>query len=163
MSSLRWMSDFVCSLSFDSGLDLVVLLPITQSDSNDKQPRWWRHTGTHIYSNDNDDAASGFLHAVDLPPKLAVGSLIEMFWLKKPITGLNLLVYAWTAEGYGFIEFEISNCTISTDYYYYYYYYYYYSYYIRGIKLLCRLVSRTPSERQDKCRQVHTAPDNSSG
>ena len=31
----------------------------------------------------------------------------------KPIMGLNLLVYAWTTEGYGFIEFEISNSTIS--------------------------------------------------
>ena len=36
------------------------------------------------------------------------------FGSEKPITGLVLLVYAWTTEGYGFIEFEISNGTIST-------------------------------------------------
>ena len=33
---------------------------------------------------------------------------------KRPITGLNLLVYAWKTEGYGLIELEISNSTIST-------------------------------------------------
>ena len=32
----------------------------------------------------------------------------------KPITGLNLLAYAWKTEGYNFIEFEISDCTVST-------------------------------------------------
>ena len=33
--------------------------------------------------------------------------------LKKPITGLNLLVYAWSTEFYGIIEFETSGSTIS--------------------------------------------------
>ena len=33
---------------------------------------------------------------------------------KGPISGLTLLVYAWKAEGYGFIEFEISNSIILT-------------------------------------------------
>ena len=32
----------------------------------------------------------------------------------KTIMGLNVLVYAWTTEGYGFIELEISNSVIST-------------------------------------------------
>ena len=32
----------------------------------------------------------------------------------KLIMCLNLLVYAWNAEGYGFIELEISNGIIST-------------------------------------------------
>ena len=38
----------------------------------------------------------------------------RLFVLKKPIAGLNLLVYARKSEGYGFIEFEISNSIIST-------------------------------------------------
>ena len=37
-----------------------------------------------------------------------------LFGSNKPITDLDLLVYAWHTEGSGFIEFEISNNTIST-------------------------------------------------
>ena len=33
---------------------------------------------------------------------------------KRPFMGLDLLVCAWETEGYGFIEFEVSNSTIST-------------------------------------------------
>ena len=40
-----------------------------------------------------------------------VGNLIDICWLKKSIRALDLLVYAWHTEGYGFIEFEISNST----------------------------------------------------
>ena len=39
-----------------------------------------------------------------------VGDLIEVVWLEnKSIAGLDSLVHAWKPEGYGFIEFEISN------------------------------------------------------
>ena len=43
-----------------------------------------------------------------------VGNLIETCWPKTTTTGLNLLIYAWNTGGYIFIEFEISNSTIST-------------------------------------------------
>ena len=36
------------------------------------------------------------------------------FCSKKPTTGLNSLLYALKSEKYGFIEFEISNSTVST-------------------------------------------------
>ena len=43
-----------------------------------------------------------------------VGNLIEIcVSSNKTITGPMLLVYAWATEGYGFIEFEISNSTSS--------------------------------------------------
>ena len=42
------------------------------------------------------------------------GSLAETFRLEKPTAGLKSAAYAWDSEGYGFIEFEISNSTIST-------------------------------------------------
>ena len=52
----------------------------------------------------------------------SLGRLAEYGWKphrvfvssKKPITGLNSPVYSWKPEGYGLIEFEISNNTIST-------------------------------------------------
>ena len=37
----------------------------------------------------------------------------KLFGSKRPVAGLNLLVHAWNTEGYGFIEFEISNSTVS--------------------------------------------------
>ena len=38
----------------------------------------------------------------------------SLFASNKPITGIVLLVCARETEGYGFIEFDISNSTIST-------------------------------------------------
>ena len=38
----------------------------------------------------------------------------SLFGSNKTITGLIKFVDAWNTEGYGFIEFEISNSTIST-------------------------------------------------
>ena len=56
------------------------------------------------------------------PASLPAERLAEYGWKphrgfvgsQKHITGLSLLVYARKAEGYGFIEFEISNSTTST-------------------------------------------------
>ena len=46
--------------------------------------------------------------------RIAVGSLLEMFWPMKPTKGHNSPVYVWETEGYGCIEFEISNSSVST-------------------------------------------------
>ena len=40
----------------------------------------------------------------------------RFFGPTKPGTSLKSLVHAWNTEGYGFIEFEISNSTISTGF-----------------------------------------------
>ena len=45
---------------------------------------------------------------------MLVGRLGVFFGSTKHVAGLDLLVCAWTTEGYGFIELEISNSTIST-------------------------------------------------
>ena len=39
---------------------------------------------------------------------------MSFFCSEKPITGLDLPIYARKKEGYGFNEFEMSNRTIST-------------------------------------------------
>ena len=57
---------------------------------------------------------AGVSHAHARGWRNTVGNLNHICWLKQPIAGLDLLVYARTTEGYGFIEFEISNSTIST-------------------------------------------------
>ena len=56
-----------------------------------KAPRWWEVGRTRLETSSSCVCASN-----------------------NPITGLNLLVYALTTEGYGFIEFLISNSIIST-------------------------------------------------
>ena len=89
----RWMGVGVDSCPVGAGASLA-----GKQQTKQEGPRWSSHKGQCA-------AVTGWQNTV--------GSLIKSFWLKQPITSLNLFVSMWNTEGYGFIEFEISNSTIS--------------------------------------------------